>query len=272
MTARLREWAAPIALGILATTSCTDAESGDSTPGASLIDGGDGTPVEEAPNTEDDDSASSPAAGNADDDTVPTDDDVGDDDALQDDDVSDDDLPDGNDDGDDDTGVVLDDDAGNEGDDDTDDDGSADLDDDGSDDDVDGDPMSDGGSDRSDAAIADDVEDSDDAGVDLDAGGDADASPSMGESPVVIINHPGDGEVRGPCPEDIPFVAMAEDAEDGDLANALVWTSSIDGAVGAGPSFDACLTPGEHTITVSVVDSDGNLGSDSLTLSITDGN
>ena len=53
--------------------------------------------------------------------------------------------------------------------------------------------------------------------------------------PEVAITSPGDGSgfTEG---DPIRFDGTAEDAEDGDLATSLTWTSNLDGAIGAGGS------------------------------------
>jgi hypothetical protein len=66
----------------------------------------------------------------------------------------------------------------------------------------------------------------------------------------------------------ILFVGTASDPEDGDLTGSLVWTSSIDGDIGAGGSFSRTLSDGSHTITASVVDSDGRSGSASVSITV----
>jgi hypothetical protein len=60
--------------------------------------------------------------------------------------------------------------------------------------------------------------------------------------------------------ENIIFSGTATDAEDGQLnGNALVWASSIDGPIGNGPTLiTSALTPGDHDITLSATDSDGD--------------
>jgi hypothetical protein len=88
-----------------------------------------------------------------------------------------------------------------------------------------------------------------------------------GAAPVAQINHPGDGEMR-PVGVDIPFIGEASDLEDGVLTGAsLVWTSSLEGEIGQGETFDAMLlTLGEHTITLSATDADGNVGEDTIAI------
>lgn len=88
-------------------------------------------------------------------------------------------------------------------------------------------------------------------------------------SPVAVINHPGDGETR-PAASAIPFVGVGRDFEDGALTGtSLVWTSSIDGMIGTGASFNRMLSPGTNVVTLTVTDSAGNTGTDTVTLTIT---
>jgi hypothetical protein len=88
-----------------------------------------------------------------------------------------------------------------------------------------------------------------------------------GAAPTAQINHPGDGEMR-PAGVDIPFIGEASDLEDGVLTGAsLVWVSSLEGEIGQGETFDAMLlTLGEHTITLTATDADGNIGEDSIAI------
>jgi uncharacterized protein (TIGR03790 family) len=55
----------------------------------------------------------------------------------------------------------------------------------------------------------------------------------------------------------INFIGSADDVEDGDLAESINWTSSIDGSIGAGNAFMELLSDGSHTITATVTDSGG---------------
>ena len=92
-------------------------------------------------------------------------------------------------------------------------------------------------------------------------------APIPNAAPVVIIDHPGDGEIRYISAGTYPFVVRATDAEDGDLAAGVVWTSSTDGRFGTGTGFDHVLQPaGVHVVTASVTDSGGVKGSASITL------
>jgi hypothetical protein len=54
----------------------------------------------------------------------------------------------------------------------------------------------------------------------------------------------------------INFSGTADDAEDGDLSNSILWVSDIDGVIGTGASIDVQLSVGTHVITATVTDSD----------------
>ena len=87
-------------------------------------------------------------------------------------------------------------------------------------------------------------------------------------APVVVIATPSDGLVftAGTA---VSFTGGASDADDGNLAGNLQWTSSLDGAIGSGASFStSALSVGAHTITASVTDSDGMQGTDSISLTV----
>ena len=61
--------------------------------------------------------------------------------------------------------------------------------------------------------------------------------------------------------DSIGFNGAGNDAEDGTLIGAsLVWSSNINGPIGKGDSFTASLSPGIHTITLTVTDSNGATG------------
>lgn len=91
----------------------------------------------------------------------------------------------------------------------------------------------------------------------------------VGAPPTADINHPGDGEERV-AGVPIPFIGSATDPEDGALAGAsLVWVDDVDGEIGQGETFDAALmTLGAHVITLTATDADGNIGEDSVALTI----
>jgi len=84
-------------------------------------------------------------------------------------------------------------------------------------------------------------------------------------APSVTIDSPADG-ASFPSGTSISFSGSASDPEDGDLTGSLVWTSSLDGQIGTGGSFNKVLSEGSHTITASVTDSGGLSGSASITV------
>ena len=73
----------------------------------------------------------------------------------------------------------------------------------------------------------------------------------VGNAPVVTITSPG-------SPPTITsgnaqtFTATATDTEDGTITSSIVWTSSIDGALGTGGSINPILSDGSHVILASV--------------------
>lgn len=92
-------------------------------------------------------------------------------------------------------------------------------------------------------------------------------SPSN-EHPVVIISEPSNGSTftEGDL---ISFTGTANDAEDGALTTSLAWTSSLDGSIGSGATFDiSSLSVGNHIITASATDSGGATGLKSIEIDI----
>lgn len=73
--------------------------------------------------------------------------------------------------------------------------------------------------------------------------------------------------------EVVVFKGLAMDLEDLKIpGDGLTWTSSVDGSLGSGHTLGGRnLTPGLHTISVTVKDSDGMTDSDQILLYITDG-
>ncbi|MDP2276574.1 MAG: hypothetical protein Q8K32_37920 [Archangium sp.] len=88
-------------------------------------------------------------------------------------------------------------------------------------------------------------------------------------SPLARINHPSDGETRAAA-NMVPFAGDGRDFEDGALPDAgLVWTSNLDGVIGTGRTFSRQLSAGTNIITLTVTNSDGGTGAQSISLTIT---
>ncbi|GAB6094094.1 hypothetical protein JCM14469_03460 [Desulfatiferula olefinivorans] len=84
-------------------------------------------------------------------------------------------------------------------------------------------------------------------------------------SPTLIIT----GQAPGSRTRDgqtFMLTASAEDSEDGDLTDTVVWRSSRDGDLGRGAAVTPLLSPGSHTLTASVTDRHGAGVSASVTL------
>jgi hypothetical protein len=87
-------------------------------------------------------------------------------------------------------------------------------------------------------------------------------------APDLAIHAPVDG-ARFPAGQPISFTASATDAEDGDLAPSVVWSSSLGGPLGSGASLTlANLAVGTHLVTATVADSGGLAASAAVTLTI----
>ncbi|MGF1485223.1 MAG: PQQ-dependent sugar dehydrogenase [Opitutales bacterium] len=65
----------------------------------------------------------------------------------------------------------------------------------------------------------------------------------------------------------VSFVASADDAEDGDISNDVVWSSSLDGNLGSGASINVSMSEGTHTVTAIITDSQG--ANDDATVTVT---
>jgi len=89
------------------------------------------------------------------------------------------------------------------------------------------------------------------------ATGDGDIPPAVDQAPMATISSPIDTFFNEG--ENIVFSGTGTDVEDGQLNDgALVWTSSIDGTIGTGPTLiTSALTPGNHDITLTATDSNG---------------
>ncbi len=86
--------------------------------------------------------------------------------------------------------------------------------------------------------------------------------------PVVNITAPANGATVAQG-SSVTFSGTASDAQDGNIAGSLAWTSSLNGAIGSGASFStSSLALGSHTITASVTDSGGLSGSAQISLNV----
>ncbi|KKL21552.1 hypothetical protein LCGC14_2444320, partial [marine sediment metagenome] len=91
----------------------------------------------------------------------------------------------------------------------------------------------------------------------------------VNDAAVVTITSPLEGEIFD-LGQGITFVGTASDSEDGDLASSIEWRSDIDGVIGSGGIANvSALSGGIHSITASVVDSDGLLSSHNISITIT---
>ena len=94
-------------------------------------------------------------------------------------------------------------------------------------------------------------------------------TPPVNTAPVVTISAPTNG-TSFTTSDTITFAGSAVDAEDGTISNGLVWTSNISGQIGAGASFARTLPAGNHTITATVTDSGSLVGSNSVSITVTE--
>ncbi len=90
-----------------------------------------------------------------------------------------------------------------------------------------------------------------------------------GNAPLAIIMSPYDG-MFSPPGAPVEFRGMTTDLEDGPLSGSqLAWTSDRDGALGTGEFFALdTLSFGQHHITLTATDSDGQSGSQTVTIFI----
>lgn len=94
------------------------------------------------------------------------------------------------------------------------------------------------------------------------------ANPAGGnQAPTAAITAPTAGATSF-AGDVVALRGTGTDPEDGALTGAsLVWTSSLDGALGTGASLDVPLdTEGTHTLTLVVTDADGAIGAASRTV------
>lgn len=85
---------------------------------------------------------------------------------------------------------------------------------------------------------------------------------------VTIISPTDDTSVE--VDTELTFTGSALDTEDGNISAAITWTSNQDEYLGSGASVTATLSEGTHTISASATDSGSLLGSDEITVFVTD--
>ncbi len=76
------------------------------------------------------------------------------------------------------------------------------------------------------------------------------------DGPSIVITSPGDGDILA-ADAPVELNATASDPQDGDLSGRISWRSSLDGYLGTCEPVWATLSPGTHTLTASVTDSQG---------------
>ena len=86
--------------------------------------------------------------------------------------------------------------------------------------------------------------------------------------PIAEITSPPDGSTFT-TNEFVFFVGSATDPEDGALTGpSLSWTSSVEGPLGNGGSLTRPLVAGQHTITLTAMDSEGATGETSVLIDV----
>ena len=86
--------------------------------------------------------------------------------------------------------------------------------------------------------------------------------------PTAAILSPSTGAEFTPGPP-IVLEGRGLDLQDGSLPDsALSWTSSQDEALGGGQLLETTLTPGTHTLTLTVTDSAGLTATDSIQVTV----
>jgi YD repeat-containing protein len=91
---------------------------------------------------------------------------------------------------------------------------------------------------------------------------------ALGPEPIVAITSPSPFKpLNLDVGQAFALFAYAVDLADDDLSASILWTSSIDGHLGTGPTLSSpALSLGSHVITASVTDSDGLTALDSVTI------
>ena len=86
--------------------------------------------------------------------------------------------------------------------------------------------------------------------------------------PVVTVTSPSNGSITT-VGQSVMFAATATDTEDGNISGSISWSSDRDGVIGSGGTGStSALTLGTHTITASVTDSGGLVGTASVAITV----
>ncbi len=93
--------------------------------------------------------------------------------------------------------------------------------------------------------------------------------PRPGNPPTLSIYSPEEGATYS-LHDLVQLWADAFDPETGSLSESVVWTSSLDGALGQGAVDTSQLSPGTHVLTATVSDVDGNSVAQTRTIRIRD--
>ena len=88
---------------------------------------------------------------------------------------------------------------------------------------------------------------------------------ATGQAPAVIIQTPVD-HASFAAGGAVIFAGAAHDAEEGDLAGRIQWTSSLQGLLGRGGVVQAVVQVGTHIVTASVTDAQGNTSGAQVTI------
>ena len=106
---------------------------------------------------------------------------------------------------------------------------------------------------------------------------DSDGATRIASVPITVGGSPPTVSIEAPenggsfqSGDDIHFKGAASDFDDGILTGQIAWTSSIDGPIGTGGEFTRRLSPGSHTVTARVTDSDGASRTASVTIAVAD--
>jgi hypothetical protein len=83
------------------------------------------------------------------------------------------------------------------------------------------------------------------------------ATCMIGHAPVLDINQPASGTTFYEK-QVITLIANAQDLEDGDLGVGVRWSSDLSGVLGSGAVLDVTLPVGNHILSATVNDRDGN--------------